>query len=268
MTSMRTKTDCPTCGAAVDERSRFCAQCGTRLPGTDGTAVIETPPHETSRAPVAVMRNDARFYGVTPPITVLVLAFAALAVAILLLAQGNTVLGVGVLVVAVALFGGFLVLAKREAVAHARERAGSVIESLAVRGRARQELLRLRQELHVLGERRERGFATLGRAVYEENDDQVRAAQDELRRCHDEIAAKEAQMQTIVAEADAQIQRSRLQTDTTNVIQPPQPGGPIDPGGPIPVPEPYPPPDEADPPQPEPVPEPYPPDEIDPPRPA
>lgn len=259
---------CPTCGAGVDKRSRFCAQCGTRLPGTDATAVIETPPHETSRAPVDVMRSDARFYGVTPPITVLVLAFAALAVAVLLLAQGNTLIGVVVLLVAAVLFAAFVTLAKREAVAQARERAGSVIESLAVRGRVRQELLRLRREIHLLGERRERGFATLGRAVYEGDEDQVQATQDELRRCHEEIAAKEAQMQTIVAEAEAQIQRSRLQTDSTNVIQPPQPGGPTDPGGPVPLPEPYPPPDEADPPQPEPVPEPYPPDEADPPKPA
>lgn len=261
-------SSCPTCGAEVDSGSRFCALCGTRLQGTDGTAVIDTPPHETSRAPVDVMRSEARFYGVTPPVTVLVLAFAAVAVAIVLLAQGDTIVGGVVLAVAVVLFAGFVVLAKREAVTRARDRAGSVIESLAVRGRARQEVLRLRQELHALGEQRERGFATLGRAVYHGDEHQVEAAQDELRRHHEEIAAKEAQMQTIVAEAEAQIQRSRLQTDTTNVIQPPQPGGPIDPGGPIPVPEPYPPPDEADPPQPEPVPEPYPPDEIDSPRPA
>lgn len=260
--------NCPTCGAKVDGRSRFCAQCGTRLPGTDGTAVIDTPPHETIRAPVDVMRSEARFYGVTPPIAVLVLAFAALAVAILLLAQGDTIIGAVVLVAAVVLLGGFVVLAKREAVANARERAGSVIESMAVRGRARQEVLRLRRELHALGQERERGFTTLGRAVYAGDENEIEAAQDELRRYHDEIAAKEALMQTIVAEAEAQIQRSRLQTESTSIIEPPQPGGPTDPGGPVPVPEPYPPPDEADPPQPEPIPEPYPPDEIDPPRPA
>jgi hypothetical protein len=257
---------CPTCGAGVDERSRFCAQCGTRLPDTDGTAVADPPPHETSSAPVDLMRTDPRFYGVTPPMALLVLAFAALAVAVLLLAQGNTLAGAGVLVVAAVLFGGFVLLAKREAVRNARERAGSVLETLAVRGRARQDVLRLRQELHALAAERERGFATLGRAVYEADEEQIRAAQAELRRCHEQMTAKEAKMQTIVAEAEAHIHRSRLQTEATNIIEPPQPGGPPDdPMGPLP-PEPYPPPDEGDPPQPAPVPEPYPPDEIDPPR--
>ena len=257
---------CSTCGASVADDSKFCPQCGSRLPGTDGTAVLDEPLDETGRVPV-VRHTEPRFYGVTPPITVLVLAFAALAVAVVLFVQGSTVAGAVLSVAAVALFGGFVVLAKREEVRNARERAGSVIESLAVRGRARQELLRTRQELHVLAQQREREIYALGYAVYEGNDEQIEAAQEVLRRTQEAIAVKEAQMQTIVADAEAQIQRSRLQADSTNVIEPPQPG-PTDPGGPVPVPEPYPPPDEGTPPTPEPVPEPYPPGEAEPPRPA
>jgi hypothetical protein len=257
---------CPTCGAAVTAEQKFCPQCGMRLPDTDGTAVLDTPPHETSAAPVELLHADARFYGVTPPIAVLVLAVAAVAVAVLLLAQGSEVPGLVVLVIAVLLFVGFVVLAKRETVRNARERAGSVLESLAVRSGARRELVRLHHERERLAADRERALTALGRAVWDDDAAGREAAEAELRRLTDAVSAKEGEMQAITEAAQAHIERSRLQADTTSVIEPPQPGP--EPGGPGPMPEPYPPPDEGDPPMPAPVPEPYPPpDEGDPPQP-
>ena len=238
---------CPTCGAAVTAEQKFCAQCGMRLPDADGTAVIETPPHETSAAPVELMQAEPRFYGVTPPIAVLVLAVATVAVAVLLLAQGSEAPGLVVLAFAVLLFAGFVVLAKRETVRNARERAGSVLESLAVRSGARRELVRLHHERERLAREREAQLAALGRAVWDGDGPGREAAEAELRRLTEAVSAKEGEMQAITEAAQAHIERSRLQADTTSVLEPPQPGP--EPGGPA-VPEPYPPPDEGDPPQP------------------
>ena len=264
-----TTASCPSCGADLAVEARFCAQCGTRVPGADGTAVLDTPPHETGRAPVSAVHEQPRFYGVTPPIAVLVLSVAAAAVGVLLLVQGSALAGALLVLGGVVLAALFLVLAKREAVRNARERAGSAWESIAVRGRARQEVLRLRSQLHLLAEERERWFAELGRAVYAGDEGQVEAAHEELRRRDEAIAEKEAQMSAVAETAEARIRESRMRADTTNVIQPPSdPGGPVtvpEPG-PATVPEPYPPPDEGDPPQPAPVPEPYPPDEAEPPQ--
>ena len=77
---------CPTCGEAVAEGARFCAQCGARLALGDGaTAVIPAPPAETGRVPVHVVTATPRYFGVTPPIALLVIAVATIVAAVLLL---------------------------------------------------------------------------------------------------------------------------------------------------------------------------------------
>lgn len=257
--------NCATCGAKLPRTARFCPRCGTRIAGAEETAILDTPPHETSAAPVDLMRAEARFYGVTPPIAVLVLAVTALAVAVLLLAQGSAVAGGIVLAASIFLLAFFLVLAKREAVNRARERAGSLVESLTIRSGARRELIRLQHELHWLHGSQERWFYALGRAVYGNSEEEIETAKTALATLSGQIAAKEEQMRTITNEARALIDQSRLQAETTSVIEP-QPSPVPDPAGPLTVPEPYPPPDEGDPPQPAPLPEPYPPDEIEPPQ--
>lgn len=260
-------TRCPACGARNGARNRFCSDCGARLPGTDGTAVLDVPPHETSASPVHVVPAEPHFYGVTPPIAVLILGVAAAAVSVLLLAQGSVLLGLIVLAAAIALGAGFLALARLQAVDRARDRASSLIERAAVRSDTRRRLLRLRYELELDASARERALLALGAAVYGSDDAGIETLRAEISGLDQATAAKEAEMSTITAGAEALIQRSQLQSGTTELLEPPapSPGGP-DPGGPVIVPEPYPPPDEGDPATPAPVPEPYPPDEVTPPQ--
>ena len=258
--------ECAACGARNAAKNRFCGECGARLPGADGTAVLETPPHETSASPVHVVPPEPRFYGVTPPIAVLVLAVAAAAVSILLLAQGSTLVGLLVLGVALALGAAFLALARLQAVDRARERASSLFERAAVRSGARRRLLQLRYELEQDASARERALLALGAAVYGSDEAGIESLRAELSGLDQAIAAKEAEMETITAGAEALIQRSQLRSQSTELIEPLTPGTDPDPGGPVIIPEPYPPPDEGDPATPAPVPEPYPPDEITPPQ--
>jgi hypothetical protein len=230
--------------------------------------VLDTPPHETSRAPATLVPHETRFYGVTPPIAVLVLAVAALAVAILLLAQGSTAAGVIVLVAAVLLLVAFAALTRRRELRRARARAGSLVESLSVRSGARREVLRLRRELEELGAARQGALLALGTAVYEGDEAGMERTREVVRGLGEGIESREAEMQTIIETAEAQIAQAKLGEQPTSVIDPPTPSPSPDPAGPVTVPEPYPPPDEGDPPQPAPIPEPYPPpDEPTPPQP-
>ena len=108
---------------------------------------------------------------------------------------------------------------------------------------------------------------TLGEAVVAGDEERVaaiRAAVEELDR---RIAAKEEEMSQTSERAQDQVARARLESSSTQLLQPPEPAPPSP--APPAVPEPYPPPDGGTPPTPEPVPEPYPPpDEGTPPTPA
>jgi hypothetical protein len=263
---------CPNCGVALPERSRFCPECGQRVgAGPDETAVQALPPGETGPVPVELSIATPRFFGVTPPAAVLVLAAAFLGVGIALLASGHPVVGGALLGVAIMLGVFFVTLTRRlpdtavsrlsgGAVNAVRERAGWAFEALAVHSSARVELFRLRRELSELVARRAECARALGEAVYAGDEEGTESARALLAECDGLVTAKEEEMEQTAAEAVERIQRAQLQVQPTQ-IEPPAPPQepypePSPPPQPVPVPEPMP--EPSEPPGPAHVPEPTP----------
>lgn len=290
------RASCANCGSPVPKGARFCPECGARLGGNgEATAPVESEATEREPAPVTFSRSEARLFGVTPPLAVLVLGVAALAVAVLLLATERWLPGSLTLAAAVLLLAAFLQVARRKpsgpvarasagALGRMRARAGYAVDAYATRSRTRSELARLRRELVDLDTERERRLRELGAAVYGGDRKGTKRLRDELTELDASVEEKEREMATIAEEAHERLESARLQVQPTEMVEipePPQPptpgptpGPPIptpDPGpptpvpvpepGPTPIPEPYPPPDEATPPEPARIPEPGPLDE-------
>lgn len=221
---------------------------------------MEVPADETGQVPVAYETAEARYYGVTPATLVLVLAVAALAAAIVLFATGHwpfslILIGVGVLLGVL-----WLEAFRRRPSGTLRARAGAVADSLATRGRATGRLLTLRRELQRLGAVRTRLLVELGDAVYRGDEQATESAREQVKALDGLLAEREAEMQTVLAQAQERIQQRRLEVQPTEMVElpePPSPPGESDPG-PVRIPEPYPPPDEGNPPEPAIIPEPGP----------
>jgi hypothetical protein len=264
--------DCPQCGAAVADGSRYCPQCGRPTDAGD-TRVEPLPPDETGPVPVDRIRAQPRLYGVTPTTLVLVLAGAALTLAVVFFVLGNWPVGLVLLGFALLLAAVFAEAARRrpsgrmtrasaEALDQFRARANVAADSLATRGRAMSRIVALRRELRRMGALRSQLLYELGAAVYLGDDqasDTARARLEELDRL---AASTEGRMQEVVASAQRRIEGRRLEVQPTEMVElpddpSPQPGE-VSPPEPAVIPEPYPPPDEATPPQPAVIPEPGP----------
>jgi hypothetical protein len=101
----------------------------------------------------------------------------------------------------------------------------------------------------------------LGDAVYREDEQATEAARQRLADLDEAWRQREAEMQTVTAQAQENLHRRRLEVQPTEMVEiPEEPAAPgeQDPVGPAVIPEPYPPPDEGDPPQPAIIPEPGP----------
>ena len=98
---------CPNCGVRLETPGRFCPDCGVRLAGADDVTVEAIPPDETGQVPVNVTVAEPRYFGVTPPIAILVLAVVALALAIVTFATGHPLPGILLLVAAAAFTAAF-----------------------------------------------------------------------------------------------------------------------------------------------------------------
>jgi hypothetical protein len=249
---------CANCGFRLPKSARFCPECGTRVgAGESETAVQELPASETGPVPVEVTAAPPRFFGVTPPATVLALAAASLGVAIALLVAGHPIVGGALLALPAVLGLLFVSLARRfpdtaavrlpaRALRAVGARGGFVVETLTVHSSARLELARLRRELSRLLAQRGEAARALGEAVYADDHVATRSAREALAEVDGLISAKEGEMEQTAAGAMERIQRAQLQVLPT-MIETPEP-----------VPEPYPPPTEptTPPPIPEPQPEP------------
>jgi uncharacterized membrane protein len=245
---------CATCGARLPKNSRFCPECGHPV-GEGETKVQEVPPDETGPVPVTFAHAERRYYGVTPTASALVVAGLAVLAAIVLFATGHwplglILLGLGLLLVLVGVETGVF-----------RDRAGVAADSVATRGRVTRRTLALRRELRKMAVLRGRLLFELGDAVYREDDRATEAARDRLAELDQAWGQKEAEMQTVIAQAQDRLHRRRLEVQPTEMVElPDEPAAPSepDPVGPAVIPEPYPPPDEGDPPQPAIIPEPGP----------
>jgi len=266
--------NCSHCGTWLAPDTRFCPHCGRRAADPD-TRVMELPPDETGRVPVAVERTEPRFYGVTPTTLAAALAALALAAGIVLIVVGYWPVGVILVGVAALLALVSLEAARRkprgtiarstaEALEGFRARAGVAADSLATRGRAARQLLALRRELQRMSTLRSQLLFELGEAVYRGDEQGGQTARERLEELDGLAAQREVEMQQIVEATQDRLAQRRLEVQPTEVVEPQQPEEPSpapgegNPPEPARIPEQYPPPDEGSPPQPAVIPEPGP----------
>jgi hypothetical protein len=246
---------CANCGRRLPKESRYCPECGQPT-GEGETKVLEVPPEETGPVPVTYVEAERHYYGVTPTRLVVALAAAGVVLAIVLFATGHwpialVLLGLALLLVLVTVELGVF-----------RARAGVAADSLATRGRAATRTLALRRELRRLTTVRARLLFELGDAVYRADEQATEAARAKLVEVDKVARQRENEMQAVIAHAQDRLRRRRLEVQSTEMVELPDPDQPTtpdsDPVGPAVIPEPYPPPDEGNPPEPAIIPEPSP----------
>jgi hypothetical protein len=227
--------------------------------------------------PVEITTAAPRFFGVTPPVAVLALGAASLALGIVLLVTGHTVVGGILLAVAGIFFALFSSLARRlpdttaarvskGAFGAVRSRAGFAVEALSVHSSARVELFKLRRDLLELVAQRAECARVFGEAVYADDPEASETARERMAELDGLIAAKEEAMEQTASGAVERLQRAQLQVQPTQIETPEPPSPepypePTPPPAPVPMPEPTPEPSEPPGPVriPEPGPEPSPP---------
>ena len=267
---------CPNCGSRLTKKAHFCPECGVRV-DEGGTVIQELPPEETGPVPVEITTAAPRFFGVTPPAAVLALGATSLALGIVLLVTGHTVVGGILLAVAGIFFALFSGLARRlpdttaarvsrGALGAVRSRAGFAVEALTVHSSARVELFKLRRELLELAAQRAQCARVFGEAVYADDPEASETARARMAELDGLVAAKEEAMEQTASGAVERLQRAQLQVQPTQIETPEPPSPepypePTPPPAPVPMPEPTPEPSEPPGPVriPEPGPEPSPP---------
>jgi hypothetical protein len=245
---------CANCGRRLPKQSRFCPECGQAVAEGE-TKVQELPPDETGPVPVEYTHAERRYYGVAPTALAVGIAVVVVGAAVVLFATGHwpiglILLGIGVLLLLVSIETGAF-----------RDRAGVAADSVATRGRATTRLLALRRELRKLAVLRGRLLFELGDAVYRGDEQATEAARQRLDELDQTWREREAEMNSVIAQAQDRLHRRRLEVQPTEMVElPEEPAAPgeQDPVGPALIPEPYPPPDEGNPPEPAVIPEPGP----------
>jgi hypothetical protein len=197
--------ECPTCGTAVAAATRFCPECGRRLPD-ERTGILDAPfrPRPWGAGAIAVVA----------------LGLAAG----VLLATGRWAWGL------VALLGAAVVVLgadrlrrghARHVLAVFRERLAVTGEAMAVRSRGHVELFRSRRELAELEAERARLFHDLGQATYAEDPARTAAARDALDAVCERARAKGAEIERLRRETDERLERAQAPTRPTEPLDAP-----------------------------------------------
>jgi hypothetical protein len=227
-------------------------------PSAEPSALAEAPPAR------------ARWFGIAPQTTLLVVTLLVLAAAVVLFAVGLWPAGLIVGGVGLLLLTAFIETARRRPAGAHAGRAAALLsaakaqgtagaESLAARSQAGRKAARIRLELRRLRAHRRVLLAALGDAVYRNADADEPRRRLEALDAH--VRSLEQQLADAAAQAQARIQKAQLAVQSTEPITVPEPYPPPDEGdppAPTVEPEPLPPPDEGTPPQPDPVPTPGP----------
>lgn len=210
--------ECDHCGTVLRAESRYCPECGGTL-GEDAS----------SRARP------------TRPSPLLVIAALAGIGGIILFAGAVWAWGVVALLAAAVLFlfDGFVDRSVAARVlADLRGRFAATRDSVALRSRGQMGVFRARRELAELHIEKDRIFRELGQAVYFEDEMGMKAARTAVDTVVGRIRDKEAEIETLIRQTEALIQRVQAPVqETVKLEAPPEPAR---------VPEPWPPPDEGD----------------------
>lgn len=214
---------CPNCGDDVPQGARFCPSCGTKL--EDGsTAVIPPPPDETGRVPVSVASVEPHMFGVTPPVAVLVLAAAAIAIGLLLVGLGDLLAGVLLLGCGAALLLVFAATSRSERTREVGDRFRLAATTLGARSAATKEATRLRHELARLTDERDTRLRALGEAVHSGSDEEVAALREELAGLDERIEETRRNLTLVGPRAQEQVAKARLEVQPTELVELPPEG--------------------------------------------
>lgn len=214
---------CPNCGDDVPQGARFCPSCGTKL--EDGsTAVIPPPPDETGRVPVSVASVEPHMFGVTPPVAVLVLAAAAIAIGLLLVGLGDLLAGVLLLGCGAALLLVFAATSRGERTREVGDRFRLAATTVGARSAATKEATRLRHELARLTDERDTRLRALGEAVHSGSDEEVAALREELAGLDERIEETRRNLTLVGPRAQEQVAKARLEVQPTELVELPPEG--------------------------------------------
>ena len=175
MSASRVSTEsCSGCGAELPAHARFCPECGTPADADGATVQQEVPHNETGPVPVSFDRVEPRLFGVTPPALLLAVAVAPAR------ARARPVRRRPLAVRPdrprrSPRFSSQRSSSSRAAApyspvtrasADARERAGSLVETLRARAAAAAEVRRIHSGLAVIEAERRSALLQLGEAAH------------------------------------------------------------------------------------------------------
>ena len=199
--------DCPHCGTALSEGSRFCGECG-RPVEADGAG-------DTVVAPALVRR--------WPPDPFVLIAILLALGGLVLAIGGEWAWGLAAVLAGVVVFVTRDDLNRRRAAwafGDLRDRAAATREAVAARSREQLELFRARRELAELEAERDRLFRDLGAAVHRDDDVGGRAVRTALQPLEERIAAKEVEIERLRGEAEERAARAQAPVRETETLGP------------------------------------------------
>ena len=191
-------SECVHCGTPLRAESRYCPECGGGLG--------EKAPSRT---------------GLKLPSPLLVLAALAGIAGIILLAGGVWAWGAVALLAAAVLYLFDRFVDRRVAargLSDVRGRFAATRESVALRSRGQMGVFRARRELAELHIEKDRIFRELGEAVYSEDKEGMKAKRTAVDAVVGRIRDKEAEIDTLIRETEAMIQRVQAPVQELSLI--------------------------------------------------